>query len=182
MTTKTTKKTTEKAEVKETTKKTTLKRVVVDRNTEVIFMNNTNGNLFYRCPKTHVTYDMYDYGDTDYITVEQLLIMNNTSRKMLKELWILLVDVITEGVELEDVLKHLGIDKLYSDEIAPEDIDNFVLKSPDNKFSKTLEKMDKILAKKVVERSVVLYREGKFNSLAKLNAIKEFTDNEDLFE
>ena len=145
-------------------------------------MNITNGNLFYRCPKTHATYDMYEYGDTDYITVEQLLIMNNTSRKMLKELWVLLIDVATEGVELEDVLKYLGVDKLYSDEIAPEDTDNFILKSPDNKFAKTLEKMDKILAKKVVERSVILYREGNFNSLAKLNAIKEFTGNEDLFE
>lgn len=177
MTTKTveTKKTT-------TTKKTAPKRVVVNRDTEVIFMNNTNGNLFYRCPKTHATYDMYEYGDTDYITVEQLLIMNNTSRKMLKELWILLVDVATEGVELDDVLKYLGIDKLYKDEVAPEDIDNFILKSPDTKFAKTLEKMDKVLAQKAIERSVALYREGKFNSLAKLNAIKEFTDNEELFE
>lgn len=182
MTTKATKKTTEKVEAKETVKKSAPKRVVVDRDTEVIFMNNTNGNLFYRCPKTHATYDMYEYGDTDYITVEQLLIMNNTSRKMLKELWILLVDVATEGVELEDVLKYLGIDKLYSDEIAPEDIDNFVLKAPDNKFIKTLEKMDKVLAKKAVERAVALYREGKLNSLTKLNAIKEFVGNDDLFE
>ena len=88
MTAKVTKETTEKVEVKETVKKTPPKRVVVDRATEVIFMNNTNGNLFYRCPKTHATYDMYEHGDTDYITVEQLMIMNNTSRKMLKELWI----------------------------------------------------------------------------------------------
>lgn len=182
MTTKTTKKTTETVDVKETVKKSTPKRVVVDRNTEVVFMNNTNGNLFYKCPKTHATYDMYEYGDTDYITVEQLLIMNNTSRKMLKELWILLIDVATEGVELEDVLKYLGIDKLYSDEITPEDVDNFILKSLDNKFAKTLEKMDKVLAKKVVERAVILYREGGFNSLSKLNAIKEFIGNEDLFE
>lgn len=176
--------TTKTVETKKTTtpKKTAPKRVVVNRDTEVIFMNNTNGNLFYRCPKTHETYDMYEYGDTDYITVEQLLIMNNTSRKMLKELWVLLVDVATEGVELDDVLKYLGIDKLYKDEVAPEDIDNFILKSPDTKFTKTLEKMDKVLAQKAIERSVVLYREGKFNSLTKLNAIKEFTDNEELFE
>lgn len=176
--------TTKKTETKKTTttKKAAPKRVVVSRDTEVIFMNNTNGNLFYKCPKTHATYDMYEYGDTDYITVEQLLIMNNTSRKMLKELWILLVDVATEGVELDDVLKYLGIDKLYKDEIAPEDIDNFILKSPDTKFAKTLEKMDKILAQKALERSIVLYREGKLNSITKLNTIKEFADNENLFE
>lgn len=168
--------------VKETVKKAPPKRVVVDRATEVIFMNNTNGNLFYRCPKTHATYDMYEYGDTDYITVEQLMIMNNTSRKMLKELWILLIDTATDGVELSDVLKYLGLENLYTDLVAPEDVDNFIIKSPDGKFTNTLGKMDKALTSKVVERSVILYREGKFNSLAKLNAIKEFTKNEDLFE
>ena len=169
-------------EVKETVKKPIPKRVVVDRATEVIFMNNTNGNLFYRCPKTHATYDMYEYGDTDYITVEQLMIMNNTSRKMLKELWILLIDTATDGVELSDVLKYLGLENLYTDLVAPEDVDNFIVKSPDVKFTNTLDKMDKALALKVVERSVILYKAGKFNSLAKLNAIKEFTKNEDLFE
>lgn len=176
------KKESDNIEVKKTVKKTPPKRVVVDRATEVIFMNNTNGNLFYRCPKTHATYDMYEYGDTDYITVEQLMIMNNTSRKMLKELWILLVDTATDDVEINDVLKYLGLENLYTDLIAPEDIDNFVVKSPDAKFTNTLGKMDKALANKVVERSVILYREGKFNSLAKLNAIKNFTKNEDLFE
>lgn len=181
MTTKS-KNTTENIEVKETVKKSTPKRVVVDRTTEVMFMNNTNGNLFYKCPKTHATYDMYEYGDTDYITVEQLMIMNNTSRKMLKELWILLLDVVSDGVTLDDVLKYLGIEKLYSDDVAPEDIDNFILKSPDNKFANTLKKMDKVLGRKVVERSLILYREGKFNSLSKSNALKDYTNNEDLFE
>lgn len=176
------KETTEKVEVKETVKKSAPKRVVVDRSTEVIFMNNTNGNLFYRCPKTHATYDMYEYGDTDYITVEQLMIMNNTSRKMLKELWVLLLDTANEDAEIADVLRYLGLENLYTDIVAPEDIDNFVVKSPDDKFSNTLKKMDKVLAKKVVERSVILYREGKFNSIAKLNAIKEFVGNDDLFE
>lgn len=182
MTTKKDSKTTEKVDKKETGKKATPKRVVVDRETEVIFMNNTNGNLFYRCPKTHATYDMYEYGDTDYITVEQLMIMNNTSRKMLKELWVLLLDTASDDIEISDVLKYLGLENLYTDVVAPEDVDNFITKSPDGKFANTLDKMDEALAKKVVERSVVLYREGKFNSLAKLNAIKELVGNDDLFE
>ena len=187
MTAKTTKKTTEKVEakevaIKEKVKKTAPKRVVVDRETEVLFMNNTSGNLFYKCPKTHSTYDMYEYGDTDYITVEQLMIMNNTSRKMLKELWILLIDTATEGVEISDVLKFLGIDSLYKNEINPEDMDSFVISSEDDKFENPLNKMDKVLAVKVVERAIVLYREGKLNSINKLNVIKELVGNEDLFE
>lgn len=158
------------------------KRVQIDRQTEVVFMNNTNGRLFYKCPKTHFVFNMNQHGDTDYITVEQLLIMNNTSQKMLKELWILLVDTADEDVSLDDVLRYLGIDNLYKDEINPEDIDNFILKSKDDGFATTLKKMNKILSQKVVERSVALYREGKFDSISKVRVIREFTGNEDLFE
>lgn len=178
------KSTVEVEEIKEekTISKKRPKRVVVDRDTEVIFMNNTNGGLFYRCPKTHAMYDMQGYGDEDYITVEQLLIMNNSSRKMLKDLWVLLIDTVDEDVEIEDVIKYLGLDDLYNDEVAPEDIDDFILKSKDEKFEKSLNKMGKTLSQNVVERSILLYREGKLNSLSKVNIVKEFTDDEDLFE
>lgn len=172
----------DKAEVKkpETTKRK--KRVVVDRDTEVIFMNNTNGGLFYRCPKTHSVYDMQEYGDEDYITVEQLLIMNNTSRKMLKELWVLLIDTADDDVEIEDVITYLGLDSLYNDEVAPEDIEDFILKSKDDKFEKSLNKMGKTLQAKVVEHSILLFREGKLNSFSKMSVLKDFVDDEDLFE
>ncbi|HBN04396.1 MAG TPA: hypothetical protein DD434_01215, partial [Bacteroidales bacterium] len=101
-------------------------------------MNNTSGNLFYRCPKTNSVFDLYEYGDTDYITVDQLLAMNNSNRKILKELWIILLDVITEGVEIEDVWTYLGVDNLYNDIIKPEDVDGFIKKSPENKFKNAL--------------------------------------------
>lgn len=184
---KTTKKVEEVKEVKEKPvtakpKPKKPKRVVVDRATEVIFMNNTNGGLFYRCPKTHSVYDMQEYGDTDYITVEQLMIMNNTSRKMLRELWVLLVDTADEDVEIEDVIKYLGLDSLYNDEIAPEDIEDFIIKSKDDKFEKSLNKMGKTLSQKVVENAILLYRRGDLNSISKVNILKEFTDDEDLFE
>ena len=164
------------------TKSTPRKRVVVDRNTEVVFMNNTSGNLFYRCPKTNSVFDLYEYGDTDYITVDQLLAMNNSNRKILKELWIILLDVITEGVEIEDVWTYLGVDNLYNDIIKPEDVDGFIKKSPENKFKNALNKMNKVLATKVIERAIVLYKNGELNSVTKINILKEFTNNEDLFE
>lgn len=191
---KATKTTTKKITVKETKPKATpkkaepkkvapkTKRVVVDRNTEVVFMNNTSGNLFYKCPRTHATYDLYEYGDIDYITVEQLLTMNNTSRTMLNDLWVLLLDTTDEDVEIDDVLKYLGIDKLYNDIIRPEDVDKFITESTDDNFKTALEKMSKALATRVVERSADLHKSEMFNSLAKLNALKELTGNEDLFE
>jgi len=158
------------------------KRVVVDRSTELVFMNNTSGNLFYKCPRTHVIFDLYEYGDTDYITVDQLLTMNNTHRKMLKELLVILLDVVTEDVEMDDVLRYLGIEELYTDVIKPNDIDGFIKKSTDAKFKDALSKMNKALATRVIERSAVLYKNEQFTSIAKISILKEFTENEDLFE
>ena len=108
--------------------------------------------------------------------------MNNSNRKILKELWIILLDVITEGVEIEDVWTYLGVDNLYNDIIKPEDVDGFIKKSPENKFKNALGKMNKVLATKVIERAIVLYRNGELNSVTKINILKEFTNNEDLFE
>jgi hypothetical protein len=158
------------------------KRIAVSRDTEVVFMNNTSGNFFYRCPRSHATFDLYEYGDTDYITIEQLLTMNNKSRKILQEFWIVLLDTTNEDVEIEDVLKYLGLDRLYNDIIRPEDIDGFIINSNDIKFEDALKKMNKALATKVVERSVVLYKKGKLNSISKVNTLKEFVGDDDLFE
>lgn len=168
---------------KATTKKAApKKRVVVDRNTEVVFMNNTSGKFFYQCPKTHSVYKMTEYGDTDYITVDELLTMRNSSRKILNDLWILLIDVHSDEVSVEDVWKYLGVDGLYKDVINPEDIDGFIIKSTDVKFKDCLSKMGEALAIKVIERSVVLARTEQLNSTTKLNIIKNFTGNEDLFD
>lgn len=167
---------------KNTVKTNVRKRTKIDRNIEVLFMNNTNGNFFYRCPKTQNVYDMQEYGDVDYITVDELLTMRNSHRKILNDLWILLIDVNSDEVELEDVLRFLGIDKLYNDIVKPDKIDGFILRTGDKKFKDILERMNKIIAKKVVERAIVLFKEGKFNSISKANILKEFTGNEHLFE
>lgn len=103
-TNKSTKKTTKKNTKKPTTKTSPRKRVKIDRDLEVAFMNNTNGGFFYKCPKTQNIYDMQEYGDIDYITVDELLTMRNSYRKILNDLWILLIDVNSDEVSIEDVL------------------------------------------------------------------------------
>lgn len=172
-----------KKETTSTKKKTNVrKKVMINRDVEVAFMNNTSGSFFYKCPKTQNIYDMYEYGDIDYITIDELLTMRNSHRAILNNLWILVIDVNDEDIEIGDVWKYLGIEKLYDDVIKPDEIDDFIIKSKDNKFQDALEKMNKVLAKKVIERAVVLYREEKLNSISKVNILKEFTGKDELFE
>lgn len=181
-TNKSTKKTTNKNTKKPTTKTSPRKRVKIDRDLEVAFMNNTNGGFFYKCPKTQNIYDMQEYGDIDYITVDELLTMRNSYRKILNDLWILLIDVNSDEVSIEDVWRYLGVYRLYNDLVKPERIDEFILRSGDRRFRDTLERLHDALVKKVVERAVALYKEGKLNSIGKANILIELTGNEDLFE
>lgn len=163
-------------------KPTPRKRVAIDRNLQVLFMNNNEGGFFYRCPKTHNIYDMSEYGDVDYITIDELVTMRNTHRRILNELWILLIDIDSDEVSIEDVWEYLGLEHLYNDVVKPTEIDEFILRSRDDKFEANLNKMHEVLATKVVERAVVLYKQGKLNSIRKINAIKDFTGKEDLFD
>lgn len=171
-----------KAKKKKSTAKKTKKRVVIDRETEVSFMNNTSGSFFYRCPKTQNIYELTEYGDIDYITVGELMYMRNSHRKILNEMWIVLTDVMSDEITLDDVLKHLGLDDLYNAEINPLDIDGFILKSTDKKFISAVEKMSKPVVRKVAERAIALYRNDKFSSMNKANILKEIMENDELFD
>lgn len=157
------------------------KRVQVSRDLEVAFINFTSGGFIYIDPKTQNRYEMESYGDMDYITVGELLTMKNSNKSILDKFWILLVDVLSDDVELEDVLKYLQLDKKYQDFLTPDEVDNLILKSNTSKFENIINKSDKNLSERIVERAILLFREGKFNDYSKMEVIKKVSGNEELF-
>lgn len=158
------------------------KRVDVSRDLEVVFMNNCNGGYIYIDPRSQNRYEMTEYGDTDYITVGELLTMKNSHKVHLEKFWIYLLDVVSDTVEIDDVIHYLGLDNVYKNALSPEEIDNLLLKVNDDKFAKLLESMSNIMAQKVVERAIILFKEGKFDSFAKIDAIQTKVNNLDLFK
>jgi hypothetical protein len=148
---------------------------------EVAIMNNTHGGFIYVCPKTQNRYEMTGYGDIDYITVGELLTMKNSHKPILEKFWILLIDVITDEVELEDVLKYLGLDRIYDDVLKPENIDEFIIKSKSEDFNKAIKTMNKNISERVIERSIMLFREGNFNDFTKIQHMQEIVGNDQLF-
>lgn len=184
-----TKKTTEDKKVETNIEETTeekvttkpRKRVQVSRDLEVAFINFTSGGFIYIDPKTQNRYEMESYGDMDYITVGELLTMKNSNKSILDKFWILLVDVLSDDVELEDVLKYLQLDKKYEDFLTPDEVDNLILKSNTGKFENIINKSDKNLSERIVERAILLFREGKFNDYSKMEVIKKVSGNEELF-
>lgn len=165
------------------------KRVNVDRNTEVIVVNNEPGRFIYNNQRMQTALDMENHGDEEYVTVGDLRVILNSSRKVLEGFKILITDVVNEEYELEDVLVYLGLDKVYESyfSLSPEwkhgqvdssDIKEFILKSNSKKFKAILETVDAKLRNKIVETSIVLFKLGEFADYQKMQSIRKFTDDE----
>lgn len=171
-------------------------RKLLNRDTEILIMNNTQGGFFYKCPRTHRDIDMSDFGDTEVVTLEVLEGMKNKGKKLLKNYFIMIVDVypdpsIEDELDIQDVLVYLGIEDLYepiNDELeyngelySEEFFDNLIINKDRDSFNKLVDKFNKTLLNQLVQRSVYLYQTGKFDSRYKMDKLQEKLGIEDLF-
>lgn len=155
------------------------RRVNIDRNTEVIIVNNTFGAFFYSNPRMTEIVDMENYGDEQYITVGDLRIIANTSKSVLESFSLLIVDILDDQYELEDLLNFLGLldkyEEFYNlgDDRGINNINNFILKSPFKTFESTINSVNSKLRDKIIQNSVLLFRTKKLNDYQKIRAIEE---------
>lgn len=155
------------------------RRVNIDRNTEVIIVNNTFGAFFYSNPRMTEIVDMENYGDEQYITVGDLRIIANTSKSVLESFSLLIVDILDDQYELEDLLNFLGLldkyEEFYNlgDDRGINNINNFILKSPFKTFESTINSVNSKLRDKIIQNSVLLFRTKKLNDYQKISAIEE---------
>lgn len=167
------------------------KRVNVDRNTEVIVVNNEMWRFVYDNPKMQTALDMEKHGDEDYITVGDLRVMLNSNRKILEGFSLLITEVVGGEYELEDVLVYLGLDKKYDEyfSLSPEwkrgqvessDVKEFILKSNAQKFKHIMETVDSKLSKKIIETAVTLFKTGEFGDYQKMQVIRSYA-GDDIF-
>ncbi len=162
------------------TKKTKKKRVTKD--VEVVVMNNTNGKLFYRCPKTATIIEMQEFGDTETLTVEQLNVMKNSQKAMLEKFWMVLVDVEDDEITLEDVLEYLRIKKLYNGFNFSEDaLDNLIKDTTYDEFETEIRKMKNSLVLIIAQRMKVLNKEGEFGDSYKMKFLADYMGNSMIF-
>ena len=171
-------------EVKEevgTTKKVEKKRKDVSDSIEVEFINYTNGILVYEDKNTGKSYYLGEFGDSDYITVGELRQIKSRHKAMLSNFYMLLTDVLDEDIELKDVLKKLGIEKLYENALSIEEIDNLLNKRSAEQFEKVFDKLDKNFKGRVIERALHLFNEGEFSDMYRITIMRDFTGDEELF-
>lgn len=167
------------------------KRVNIDSNTEVVIVNNNFGAYYYEHPRMNSIVDMEKYGDEMYITVADLRILVNSSRKVLEGFKLLITEVVDGDYELLDVINYLGLEKAYAeyfmmnpkdrqDVVSNNDISEFIKKAPVTKFESLLEEADTKLVTKIIETAVAMFKIGEFGDYRKMQIMREFT-NDDLF-
>jgi hypothetical protein len=144
-------------EVKPTPKK-------LENDYSVTIMNNTSGQVFYRSKRTGVEWSLFEYGETSEIPLDELISLKNAHRRYLNDTWLIILD--------EDVVKHLGLQKLYENVLTPDELDRFY-RLPADQVIEILSKMPKGMQETVVGQAMIR-TENK--TLSDLNVIRAIED------
>ena len=71
-------------------------RRLLNRDTEVLVMNNTQGTFYYYCPKTHMSIRLEEFGDSEIVTMEVVEGMKNRGKSIFKNYYLVILDVYPE--------------------------------------------------------------------------------------
>lgn len=171
-------------------------RRLLNRDTEVLVMNNTQGTFYYYCPKTHMSMRLEEFGDSEIVTMEVLEGMKNRGKSIFKNYYLVILDVYPEEnledeIDVSDVLTYLGINDLYEsinnelekdgDLYSNEFFDGLLLEKDLDDFKRIIDKMHLGLARRLATRAHVLFKDKKFDSGNKMNLIQDKIGVEDLF-
>jgi hypothetical protein len=107
---------------------------VIDSNTPVDVMNNTNGTLIFVNQRTQAQWKLEGYGAIDEMLVSDLKNMRSSAASLLTEGYLIIMD--------DDIVEHLRLQNVYENIMKPEDVDNFFQQN-DVKMREILEKCPK---------------------------------------
>ena len=168
------------------------KRVNIDKNVEVLIVNNSNSRIILNNNKLSTPIDLEEKGDEEYITVGELRTLVNTNRKMFEGFKLIVADILDDDLTLEDLFTFVGLEKAYNEyfslrpnskdkSVSTDDIDMFILKSNANRFEEILNGCSVELKHKIIFTAIEIFRDGELNDYAKMQVLRKFTD-EDLFD
>lgn len=153
----------------------------VSKSTEVVVMNNTNGMLYF--PTKTKDLDIRTGGDTDIVTVEELQEIKNKSKSMFAKFYLVPVDVIDEGVALEEVIVYLGLDTIYNkDNLNMEEYMDNVINSTPEQFLRYMETLNQNIIESIAEKIADMYMNDEFDSSRKQQMLCDRLNNQYFFE
>ena len=124
-------------------------------------------------------------GDREFISLADLSEVANRYKGFFEKHLIAIIDIDTDEYDLEDIITYLNLDEIYQEnEIENYDTDYIgqILKLDAKKFKRFIEDANVELVRTIASRAVELFRNGKFDSRIKEEALCERLNREDLFE
>lgn len=126
--------------------------------------NNTTGQLVYINPRTKEKWVLNGYGDTAEWPYEEIATCNSTYPKITHAPWLLILN--------DDVVKNLGLEKVYENIFKPEEVEKFI-NLPNDKFKEFITKASEGMKPIIVEVIKQKIENGNFDSLSKKRIVEE---------
>ena len=124
-------------------------------------------------------------GDREFISLADISEVASRYKGFFEKHLIAIIDVDSDEYDLEDIITYLNLDEIYQEnEIENYDTDYIgqILKMDAKKFKRLVEDANTELVKTIASRAVELFKNGKFDSRIKEEAICKRLNREDLFE
>ena len=124
-------------------------------------------------------------GDREFISLADLSEVANRYKGFFEKHLIAIIDIDNDEYDLEDIITYLNLDEIdQENEIENYDTDYIgqILKLDAKKFKRFIEDANIELVRTIASRAVELFRNGKFDSRIKEEALCERLNREDLFE
>lgn len=154
----------------------------IDKNGEVLVMNNTMGGFYYKCDKTHEVIDLSKKGDTQIISVDTLLFMKNTSMGIFDKYWLLVIDVLDDEFTVEELFAYMGFDKYAEYMLDMEESLKDIINNNYTTFVKIIENLDVNILSRMAEYCVAGYEEGTFTDYNKMQAVEKAIGRQGVFD
>jgi hypothetical protein len=101
--------------------------------TMVTVIGNFAGDLFYRSPRTQDEW-RWAFGDEDDMSIRELKTMKSSHRRFFEDKWITFAEH-----EADDIIKHLKLEKYYTDGISNQDDWDSIFESSVDELSDIIE-------------------------------------------
>lgn len=123
-----------------------------------------NGGLTYISKRNGYIVRWENFGDTDYISVGELISMLSSNSKFLKTPWIIIDD--------DEVVEYLGLNKFYEKIFKPEELDDLFELDVDE-FKQKIKDTPKGIRDLIIGVAKDKLKNGEFYDLRKVNIINE---------
>lgn len=161
----------------QTAKPSTNKKILrrVPPTTLVPVMSNCSNPLIYNSRRQNgYIVEWEEYGTIEYMEVSELIAMRSTALRFYRDNWIVVLDCEDgdEPYTADEIYNTIGVANYYKDVVTPRNIDDLLCK-PANVIRKRLSGLSVGLRRTVYEYAKNKQESGEFDSIERLNTIKE---------